>query len=251
MAALKQRPRHFAQLLLPLGLLGLGCIALALDWRVVGLGLISASGVVLGALLWLRLRKLQARIDASARRMAALQAQMGVLSQRLAQPVTTSDVIGEALVAPTLQIDPLLPYLAAGMGLPPGLGEALQDRDGMEGQGLVIVPDELAGATSRWGTIAAPGRWEVVTSSAGPQRGRAAGLARVVVVDGGEDPSHSAVVDQSFFWWLPSNAELVAVSSDPEGFVHSLAEAHDVEFLLMGLGTGLARVAVARNRGGQ
>lgn len=253
----RENPRHFLQLLLPATLILLGWLALVLEWNRTGVILVSAALTVFAGLLWMRLRRIQARIDKLLRRTAALQTQTSQIRTTGPPPVSgassTDTPPVEALLDEPSDVWQNLasPASAIAAGVPPGLARALreaalQTRD----ETLLVVPESLRDASVTWANAASTVRWGSVDQRVdGMQRSRAASLDVVIIIDGPDQPDFRGVLDQSFFWWLPQHARLFLVSEDVSTFARRLAAAHDVEFALAQRWRTTARILVTRSQG--
>ncbi len=248
-AGLLRNPRHFLQLLLPASLMLAGWLALAIDWQRSALILMSAALMAFSALLWLRLRRLQGRIDQGLRNAAARTRPIdaGILAEPPAAAAVGGD---EESQLPTLNAAPAAAALAA--GVPAGLFAALEMAALEESDdALLVVPGYTRTAARNWAEGTTPARWTVVDEGLhdGAQRSRAAGLDVVVIVDGEDEPAYEGVLDQSFFWWLPPTAQLFMVSRDTVAFASRLAAAHEVGLSLGESTRGAARAIVSRHKG--
>lgn len=248
LGGLKRNPRHFAQLLVPAGLLLAGLVSFLFGWKALALGFVSVAVLSLAALIWFRLRKVQTRVDASLRRTAALQEQMRSLAGAV-ERVHALAAVPAKPPASSLTMSDLLPALALSAGLPPGAAISILELRPAAGRALLVVPDEMAAACASWATGMRPGQWEVVGASGGAQASGAAACRAVVVVDGPGSPDFRGVLDRNFFWWLPKDCDLVLVSGAMTEFVERLQAAHDVELLVGSSEPGRARALVARDRG--
>lgn len=246
---LLKNPRHFAQLALPTTLVLLGWLALAFDWRRLGFLLVSAALMVFAGLLWMRLRRLQTRIDSVLRRTAALQAQTLEL-RRVERPAA-------ALVTETTSPDDAraphegsaLPELAMAAGVPAGLLTALEQAAPSRNDScLLVVPASARDVSTRWARGITGMTWRTVDENPdnGLQRGHAAELAAAIIVDTEDETDFGGVLDQSFFWWLPRSAKLFVVSDDVSMCASRLATAHGVEFAVAEAWPSAARIVVTR-----
>ena len=257
-AGLRRHPRHFLQLLLPTALAALGWLALVLDWPRVSLLLVSAAILSFMALLWLRLRRIQARIDLVLRRTTMLQSQtMAIRSapaptpqqQPPAEPIQLEAALERSHESWNRSV---LPVLAMTSGVAPGLLQALEEAAPEQGEtALLVAPDSTRSASRTWARSMTGVPFESVGSSPreGTQRGRAAALDVIIIVDGDDGVDFAGVLDQSFFWWLPRDARLFVVSDDVPMFVSRLATAHAVELVVAERWPTTARIVVTRPRG--
>lgn len=256
---LQKNPRHFLQLLIPGTLVLLGWVALALDWRRVSFFLVSAAVIAFAGLLWLRLRKIHARIDLVLRRAASLQSQVAgvkpILQSGAVETVPTTSEDTEELFAHDEAErnwkDAVALTLSMAAGVPRGLFTAIEQAAPQRtDQALMIVPGSLPDVVANSIRVLDGAHWSIVApgQTSGMLRTRAAGLDAVIIVDG-DEPDLGSLLDQSFFWWLPSHARLFTVSDDPRGFAARLAVVHGVEFALAEQWPGACRIVVTKARG--
>lgn len=254
-AGVVNHPRHFLQLLLPTMLILCGWLALAVEWWRVGVVLISAALLVFAALIWLRLRRLQGRLDKGFR-LAALR------SDDLAPTVAASDSSDEPTeshgtvdiqdeeepVAPELTSVPPASAVVAGMHA--GLFRALECAAPTAREAAVlVVPSAQRSVVTNWVEGTAPGRWKVIDEQSGLLRSQAVGVDVVIIVDPGDRPTYPGVLDQNFFWWLPRSSRMLLVSHDVVGFASRLAKEHDVELALTQHESGSSQASVTRMKG--
>lgn len=254
-AGLVKNPRHFVQLLLPTVLILCGWLALALEWWPAGLILVSAALFVFAALIWFRLRRIQARIDtglraAASRPVAVLPAVTPWFSED--EPADIH-VVADATDDSQIQrqpLDPAPPPAAVLAGVPAGLLRVLDAAaPTARHSAVLVVPSALRNVVAMWVEGTVPGQWSVVGEQSGLLRSRAAGAHNVIIVDSEELPSYEGVLDQSFFWWLPRDARLFLVSHDVFAFAARLAREHDVDFALTPHGVGSSQASVTRKKG--
>lgn len=244
-AGLVKHPRHFAQLILPALLILSGWLALALNFWTLGIILISAALVVFPALIWMRLRRMQARTDRGMRMVANRPIAV------VPAVASTSNEAPPGSHEPSPEPTPL-PALDHGVvaGLPAGLALALDAAAPTSSGGAVlVVPNSLREVSTAWVEGTFPGRWRVCDEDAGRLRSHAAGTQAVIILDSPENPTYAGVLDQSFFWWLPQNARLFLISRDGVAFASRLATQHDVDLALTPHAFGSFQAAVMRKKG--
>lgn len=252
---LRRNPRHFLQLLLPAGLVVVGWVALVFDWRRLSFLLVSAALIVFAGLLWMRLRRIQTRIDMVLKRTAALQSHALTMVKTSAPAPAQIDPEDTPLVAAVS--DEALPpgqdsaviTLAMALGVPAGLFTAVESAAPRAGdETMLVVPKSRIAVVGAWARAVTGTRWRIVDESPdnGLQRSRAAGLDVVIIVDGDDEPDFTGVLDQSFFWWLPRSARLYVVSDDLTLFAARLSATHDVEFSLVESWPSAGRLVVTR-----
>lgn len=254
-AGVVNNPRHFLQLLLPTTLILCGWLALALEWWRVGFVLTSAALLVFAALIWLRLRRLQGRLDrgfrlAAGRRddLAPIVAASATSDEATDVHVTVDTGDEEEPVPPQLALVPPASAVVAGMhaGLFRALGSAAPTA---REAAVLVVPSAQRSVVTNWVEGTAPGRWKVIDEQSGLLRSQAVGTDVVIIVDPGDRPTYPGVLDQNFFWWLPRSSCMLLVSHDVVGFASRLAEEHDVELALTQHESGSSQASVTRMKG--
>lgn len=262
-----RNPRHFVQLLLPSLLILGGWVALAFGWWAIGVILVSAALFVFTGLIWLRLRRIQARIDRGLRMAAARPAPVvaSVTARHSTEeavdvppPVAVEEAVDvpspapaeEENQSPSLPLAPALPACAVLAGLPTGLLRTLDAAVPTTGHNAVLlVPSALRSVATTWVEETVPGQWSVFDEQSGVLRSRAAGAYTVVILDSEDFPVYGGVLDRSFFWWLPRYARLFLVSPDAFAFAARLAREHDVDFALAPSALGSSQASVTRKKG--